>query len=55
MHNNIPRLRDAQLGSGALHSAQRSFPGICLRIAETLSGLVLMSSSELWPFSDRPS
>lgn len=54
MHSNMPRLSDAQSGSGALHSAQRSFPGICLRIAETLSDLLAFTSSSRlqWLLSD---
>ena len=40
MHISTPRLRDAQSGSGAPHSAQRSFPGILLRILETESTLL---------------
>lgn len=54
MHSNMPRLSDAQSGSGALHSAQRSFPGICLRIEETLSDLLAFTSSSRlqWLLSD---
>ena len=44
MHNNMPRLRDAQSGSGELHSAQTSFPGISLRTTETGSALLPIRS-----------
>ena len=37
MHIKMPRLRDAQSGSGELHSAHKSFPGISRRMLETES------------------
>lgn len=57
MHNKIPRLSEAQSGSGEPHSAQRSFPGILLRILATescpssliISPELLFASADLKP------